>query len=322
MSYKKLGLIVLGVLAVIICILIYIRDNVIEQAHPALDITDLSETYAATVEIAKATAEREKPDAQPAEVVTALPPDLPVMALIFDGLPERPLTLRLLDVLEKHKVPAVFFVEGDNAANQPETLTAIHDAGQEIGNYTFVGLAGIEKQPVEEQLLQICRAQKAILVMADTIPQFFRAPRIRYDDNILKSVKAAGIPYGVKENVWFRPEAAETPESALTYAASIPMGSILAVRIARVVEPKADTPVKEESTPATDMKPTIKDDVAPKVPAGAADLADRLDWVLTALEGRGIQFAPLHQFRKIHYIPAPTVPNPTPAPNPNPTLGR
>ncbi len=304
MSYKKLGIVVLLVLAVVIGILIYVRDHVIEQPHPAIDITDLSETYQAAEEIAAAEAAREKTDNKPAEVVTPLPGDVPAVAILFDGLPERPLAARFIDVLAKHKVPAVFFAEGTNAVDQPETIQLIRDAGQELGNYTFVGVTGLDKQPVEEQIIQICRAQKVLVMLSGSSPQFFRGPKLQYGDEILKSVKAAGIPYAVKENVRVRMEAITNPEAAVPYAASIPFGSILAIPIAHPVEPIAVALVKAaENKPAVDMKPTIKDDNAVKV-AVEADMADKLDWLLTALESRGIHFAPLGQFRKIHYIPS------------------
>lgn len=302
MSYKKLGLLVLLGLAVVVGILIYVRDHVIEAPHPAVDITDLSSSYQASEEIEAAKAAREQPDLQPAEVVTPLPGGFPVVALVFDGLPERPLASRLIDVLARHKVPAVFFAEGTNAADQPETVKLIHDAGQELGNYTFVGVTGLDRQPVEEQIIQICRAQKAIAMLSGTSPQFFRAPRIQYGDEILKSVRAAGIPYAVKENIRVPMENIRSPEAAVSYGASIPPGSILSIPVTRFVEPKAVEPVKEESDPAVDMKPTIKDD-PPVRTEPEPDLADQVDWLLSALEGRGIQIAPLNQFRKIHYIP-------------------
>ena len=303
MSYKRLGMIVLMVLAVVIGALIYIRDNVIEKPHPALDITDLSALYQAEDEIEEARALRGMPDAQPAEVVTAQPPDLPMVAIVFDGLPDRALTSRFLDVLARHKAPAVFFVEGANAADQPETIEAIHEAGQEIGNYTFVGLVGVEKQPVEEQLAQICRAQKAIVTFGQDPPRFFRAPRTQYSHELLLSVKAAGIPYAVDANTVFQEEGVETKEAAALQANALPMGSILAIPISRVVEPKVDAPVVVDSKPAVDMKPTIKDNQAAKHPP-KADLADKLDWFLSALEGRGIQFAPLGQYCNPHQVPA------------------
>ncbi|MBR3458586.1 MAG: polysaccharide deacetylase family protein [Selenomonadaceae bacterium] len=311
MSYKKLGLIVLLVLAVIVGGLIYIRDHVIEAPHPGADITDLSASYQAREEIAKAMEERGKADLQPAEVVTTLPANISAVAIVFDGLPERPLALRLLDVLARHSVPAVFFVEGQNAAEQPETLEAIQEAGQEIGNYTFVGVAGIEKQPVEEQISQLCRTQKVIVMLSELAPKYFRAPRVRYEDEILKSVKAAGIPYAVKENSWFRAEGMETPEQVAAYAATVPFGSIIAVPVARFVEPKAVTPGKSDDKPAVDMKPTIKDEKKEKI-ARKVDLADKVDWLLSSLRGRGLEIAPLERFRKIRYIPAVSQPQPPP----------
>ena len=54
MSYKKMSLIVLAVIAIVVGGLIYVRDHVLDQPHAAADITDLSANYQATDEIAAA----------------------------------------------------------------------------------------------------------------------------------------------------------------------------------------------------------------------------------------------------------------------------
>ena len=308
MDYKKLGLVVALCLCAIVGGLIYLRDHVIEKTVFIPDITDLTENYLARDEIAAAMKKLEDPDLKAAEVITPLQDGAPRMALLFDGLPERPLTARLLDVLAKHKAQAVFFVEGENAADQPETIRLIREAGQEIGNYTYVGLAALEKQPPEMQLTQICRAQK-VATMEDSIaPTLFRAPRTFYSDDLLKAVRAAGLEYAVKENVRFQPNTLHTQQEADAYAATIPKGSIIAIPVGRPVEQKATDSEVHEETPAVDMKPTIKEDHSAPVPPHE-DLADELDRLLTALEAQGNAIDFVNQFRKIHFIPG-AIPQP------------
>ena len=141
MNYRKLGGFVLLGLLVVCGIWILFRDYVIEKADSQAELTDLSASYTASDEIAAA-AQRLSDGVKPAEVVTRLLDDSTRVAIVFDGLPERPLAERLLDVLQKHNASAVFFVEGQNAAEQPETIRRIYDTGYEIGNYTFVGISG------------------------------------------------------------------------------------------------------------------------------------------------------------------------------------
>ena len=303
MNFKKLGLMVAICIAVIIGALIFIRDYLIEKTEFIPDITDLTHNYLAEDEIREAMAKRQAADIKPAEVITTLQDGTPRIALVFDGMPDRPLAARLLDVLAKHKAEAVFFVEGDNVADEPETMKLIRSAGQEVGNYTYVGLAAMEKCSVEEQVKELCRTQKAITMHDPLTPNLFRAPRTIYGDDLLKSVRAAGLEYAVKENVRFQPGNIHNQMEADRYAASVINGSIIAIPVNPYVEQKVNDVAVREEKPIMDKKPTIKDDNSAAVPP-TVDLATELDLLLTAFEARGVQAVFVNQFRKIHYIPA------------------
>lgn len=60
-----------------------------------------------------------------------------VLALTFDDGPNDPWTLRLLDVLARHQVPATFFMVGRYVRQRPEIARAVAQAGHAIGNHTF-----------------------------------------------------------------------------------------------------------------------------------------------------------------------------------------
>ncbi|MEJ0103342.1 MAG: glycosyltransferase [Bacteroidota bacterium] len=57
--------------------------------------------------------------------------------LTFDDGPDPEYTSRILDILEKEKVPAAFFIIGMNAENHLPVLKRIYRDGFEIGNHTF-----------------------------------------------------------------------------------------------------------------------------------------------------------------------------------------
>ena len=303
MNYSKLVFTVVLVLLLIVGTLIYVRDNVIEKTDFIPDITDLTKNYLAEDEIKEALEMRAEPDLQPAEVITTLQDNSSRLALVFDGMPDRPMAARLLDVLEKHKAQAVFFLEGENVADVPEVIKLIRQAGQEVGNYTYVGLAGLEKRTPEEQIREICRGQKAITMNDPLTPNLFRAPRTVYTDDLLKSVRASGLEFAVKENVRFNPGVLKNQAEADAYAASVPNGSIIAIPVNPPVEQKANDQVTREEVPAVDMKPTIKDRTV-NPPIAREDLSQEVDWLLTAFEGQGRVCIYVNQFRKIHYIPA------------------
>ena len=59
------------------------------------------------------------------------------IVLSFDDGPDEQYTPRILDILSREHVPAVFFMVGSNAMNNIPIVKRIYDEGFEIGNHTF-----------------------------------------------------------------------------------------------------------------------------------------------------------------------------------------
>lgn len=57
--------------------------------------------------------------------------------LTFDDGPNPQLTPRILDILDRHRARATFFLLGSRAERNPELVRAIIQAGHGVGNHTF-----------------------------------------------------------------------------------------------------------------------------------------------------------------------------------------
>ena len=68
---------------------------------------------------------------------SGIDPQKPMVALTFDDGPERDVTGRILDTLEKYGAGATFFVLGENACEMEDILERQIQAGCLIGNHSF-----------------------------------------------------------------------------------------------------------------------------------------------------------------------------------------
>ena len=90
---------------------------------------------------------------------TGLKPGSKQIALTYDDGPNDPHTLKLLEVLAKHKVNASFFMIGRFVRERPDIARAVAAAGHVIGNHTFTHPLLIFKSAAEiRRELSDCRA--------------------------------------------------------------------------------------------------------------------------------------------------------------------
>jgi peptidoglycan/xylan/chitin deacetylase (PgdA/CDA1 family) len=97
------------------------------------------------------------------------------VALTFDDGPAPPFTGQILDVLRDYRVPATFFVCGQNAERHPELVRRIHAEGHTLGNhmYSHPLLYIQSRHRIAEE---IDRTQEVISRLTGCRPQLFRPP--------------------------------------------------------------------------------------------------------------------------------------------------
>lgn len=95
--------------------------------------------------------------------------------LTFDDGPDATYTPKILDILEKEKVPATFFVIGLNAENNIPLLNRIYKNGYEIGNHTFTH-HNIAKMSPERADLELKSTRVLLECITGRSTILFRAP--------------------------------------------------------------------------------------------------------------------------------------------------
>ena len=97
------------------------------------------------------------------------------VVLSFDDGPDERYTGRILDILSKEHVPAVFFVIGENAVNNIPLVKRIYNEGFELGNHTFTH-PNIATISTKRAMLELNSTRLLIESITGHSTVLFRAP--------------------------------------------------------------------------------------------------------------------------------------------------
>ena len=101
---------------------------------------------------------------------------------------------RILELLDRHDVPATFFVPGHTALAYPELVREIRERGHELGHHGFVheGLSRLDRATEEQHLV---RGLEALDEVAGVRPAGYRAPGVDVSVNTVELLIEHGFRY-------------------------------------------------------------------------------------------------------------------------------
>ena len=182
--------------------------------------------------------------------------------MTFDDGPS-PGTLRLLDLLDRHQVPATFFQCGANVRRHPEIARAVIAAGHEVGNHTFSHARLCPRLGWRFNLLsrkEVLRefevAQRVIVETTGVTPRYLRAPYgLRWFgmDTVTRRLGLLGVMWTVIGHDWEWP-AGRVAELVVRRASP---GGIVCLHDGRDIQ--RDPDVSETLGAVDRMIPILKD---------------------------------------------------------------
>ena len=113
------------------------------------------------------------------KTVTKPAPPKKYCALTFDDGPDPHFTPQVLKILKKEKIPATFFVVGQNAAKYPDLIKEIYADGNEIENHTYTHPVLNYFKDNTNLALEIKKTDEVVYQAIHYTPAFFRPPRGR-----------------------------------------------------------------------------------------------------------------------------------------------
>ena len=88
-----------------------------------------------------------------------------MVALTFDDGPAKPITIQILDLLDKYSTKATFFVSGVNAANHPDIINDIIARSHSIGNHSYYHNPFLMLRSYDTLYQEIFTAQEVLRTM-------------------------------------------------------------------------------------------------------------------------------------------------------------
>jgi peptidoglycan-N-acetylglucosamine deacetylase len=110
---------------------------------------------------------------------------------------------RMLDIFERHGIPATFFVPGYDAETSPDTVKAIVAAGHEVAAHGYVHESFDVPQDEEEALLR--KSHQILIETAGTAPLGWRSPGGKKSSITLKVLRELGCIYDSSDKDFDRP---------------------------------------------------------------------------------------------------------------------
>jgi peptidoglycan/xylan/chitin deacetylase (PgdA/CDA1 family) len=260
-------------------------------------IADISANYNAADEIAEATnvlrAIRDRNIGRNAEDITAIADRAPVItadggrrgkeiALTFDGLADRAVVRNILLLLKKHGARATFFADGLQTAENPESIADILAAGFPVENYTYAGMAKMERLPAYRLVSDFSRAQKIITHYTRQPPNLLKCNDTVYTRTLLEAANASGIRGVVKTSVFFDYGGAADDAAIDGFVAKIQPGDIVSVNLLLYYD-AIDIEKNTEFQVAVDKRPGLKN-LPPLADIEQNGLLAALDKLLNSLQ--------------------------------------
>ena len=110
------------------------------------------------------------------------------VALSFDAAWGNEDTQELIDILNKYNINATFFVVGQWVDKYPESVKALHDAGNEVMSHSD-DHAHFAQLSADEIKSNIAASNEKIKKITGTEPTLFRCPYGEYNDTVISTVK-------------------------------------------------------------------------------------------------------------------------------------
>lgn len=200
------------------------------------------------------------------------------IALTFDGRGSQLVMDKILESLQKHQVKATFFIEGMQAAEDPQLILKIKDAGFAVENYSLHGWPQMERFTTDKLIFDFCQSKKIFQLALLNDSKILKCNETNYTDQLRQAAQACGFQQIVKSDVVVTAQtikALDSAQAASDYVNKIKPGSIVSVKVRVNREPQTETKMLPQPVDKSEK-----------------DMVLAVENLLAAMKKRGLEIVP------------------------------
>lgn len=224
--------------------------------------------------------------ATPASIVSSDPSPKKKLSLTVDGLLDKDTMLSIVALSAQHGTEVSFFPTGMQAAEAPDVVKAIADAGYPVGNYTLRGEAHMESLSPEELVKSFTTAQKILGQITGEPPEQLKGNALEYTDGVLRAAGAAGIAEAVQSTAYLTYHSFKSYEEVRSWVNRMASGSIISVKLSGNLDASEYQPKEIVEQPAIDMESNVSAEAAADLDSLSPSerVLILMEWLLKAID--------------------------------------
>ena len=279
MKRKWISIIIL-ILTVTMSASVFIYKNFNSSNNDERRITENSNNYDISEETKyalKSLSNQEK-----SKIISDVETSSDILSLSFENIEDKETVEKILKLLEKYDVKATFFISGIKAAEDPESIKKIKNAGHEIGSESLSGTKSMEKLSNEELITDFCKTNKILEDITGNKPELLKCNSTLYTDKVLSTAYACGNEYVVKSNHYINYQSFKDYNQTKSYIKKIKNGTILSIKVNGVLDASEYQEEKKGEKPAIDKQAGINEEI--NEDSKEVTIFQTVEWILKSLK--------------------------------------
>ncbi len=297
---RKVATIVITIMISILAIVFYLNRNYkIDSISEGINIVK-KKKYDASYEIEEA--KKIYDINKKAQIIENINTDSNSIALTFDGLSDKETTFQILDLLNRYKLKATFFVTGVEASEDSSIIDRIIKEGHTIGSGTLYGRKEMQNLSKDDLISDFASANKILKDKTGSSISLLKCNSTEYSNEVLASAYAVGHEYVVSPDAYLSYQSFKNYEEVSGYIKKLSKGNILAIKLQGVLDDYEYNKSKENEKELSDRKVNVNklEKEEETLEVEEVNILNIVEWILKAINDSGIEVVEINKLQELN----------------------